>query len=221
MEIQEFRLRGPGQHTGGPQDGRREDGRGGRRGSCGRPGGREALVPDATPHLVRLTRNPGASAPPTVKPMLLGLTSRCRIPRSCGAARASANRATTDTPARERAARSRRRSSSVPPASVRMYRESRGGERPRCGVSCVRRRGRRPAGCGIRWRSATRRFACWRGPRRSRPSEGHLGRTRESWRWPGLQERAPPGAGRSSSSMVRRRLRRDRLVRMRPFRLRH
>ena len=47
------------------------------------------------------------------------------------------------------------------------------------GVSCVRRRRRRPAGCGIRLRSATRRSACWRGPRPSRPSKGHRDRMRE------------------------------------------
>ena len=34
-------------------------------------------------------------------------------------------------------------------------------------------RRRRPAGCGIRLRSATRRSACWRGRRPSRPSAGH------------------------------------------------
>ena len=111
---------------------------------------------------------------------ILGLTSPCRHFFSCRAARASASRAPTDTACAGASGPSRRRSSSVPPAGARIYREGRGGERSRRGVSCVRRRRRRrPAGCGIRLRSATRRSACWRGPRPSRPSEGHRGRMRE------------------------------------------
>ena len=87
---------------------------------------------------------------------MLGLTAPCRHFFSCRAARASASRAPTDTACAGASGPSRRRSSSVPPAGARMYREGRGGERSRRGVSCVRRRLRRPAGCGIRLRSATR-----------------------------------------------------------------
>ena len=65
----------------------------------------------------------------------------------------------TDTACAGASGPSRRRSSSVPLAGARMYREGRGGERSRRGVSCVRRRRRRPADCGIRLRSATRRSA--------------------------------------------------------------
>ena len=71
---------------------------------------------------------------------MLGLTAPCRHFFSCRAARASPSRAPTDTACAGASGPSRRRSSSVPPAGARMYREGRGGERSRRGVSCVRRR---------------------------------------------------------------------------------
>ena len=59
---------------------------------------------------------------------MLGLTSPCRHFFSCRAARTSASRAPTDTACAGASGPSRRRSSSVPPAGARMYRERRGGK---------------------------------------------------------------------------------------------